>query len=132
MPSRALCCPDADSHGRSPHRSFLPSLVSGLSWSSDSNPNLAHTEPGLRVFRIGALGGIIIMGRRTLRKRDRGVAISIMIIAACFFTCAVTSMARAAELVPSAELLAAARKEGKVVLYTANFLDTEQAVSKRF
>jgi iron(III) transport system substrate-binding protein len=72
------------------------------------------------------------MGRCTLRKRHRGVAISAMIVAACFFTCTVISMARAAELVPSAELLAAARKEGKVVLYTANFLDTEQAVSKRF
>ena len=33
---------------------------------------------------------------------------------------------------PSAELLAAARQEGKIVLYTANFLDTEQAVVKRF
>src|SRR5437764_7604110 len=33
---------------------------------------------------------------------------------------------------PSDELLAAAKKEGKVVLYTANFLDTEQAVSNRF
>jgi len=32
----------------------------------------------------------------------------------------------------NADLLAAARKEGKVVLYTANFLDTEQTVSKRF
>ena len=44
------------------------------------------------------------------------------------------SAAHAAEpdFVPSAELLAAARKEGKVVLYTANFLDTEQAVVKRF
>ena len=32
------------------------------------------------------------------------------------------------DFVPSADLLAAARKEGKIVLYTANFLDTEQAV----
>ena len=31
-----------------------------------------------------------------------------------------------------ADLLAAARAEGKIVLYTANFLDTEQAVAKRF
>ena len=40
------------------------------------------------------------------------------------------SAAHAAEpdFVPSAELLAAARKEGKIVLYTANFLETEQAV----
>jgi iron(III) transport system substrate-binding protein len=42
--------------------------------------------------------------------------------------------AHAAEpaFVPSPDLLAAAKKEGKVVLYTANFLDTEQAVLKRF
>ena len=44
------------------------------------------------------------------------------------------SAAHAAEpdFVPPAELLAAAKKEGKLVLYTANFLDTEQAVVKRF
>ena len=36
------------------------------------------------------------------------------------------------DFVPSADLLAAAKKEGKIVLYTANFLDTEQAVAKRF
>src|SRR4029077_12391706 len=36
------------------------------------------------------------------------------------------------DFVPPAELLAAARREGKIVLYTANFLDTEQAVVKRF
>src|SRR3954463_12545395 len=42
--------------------------------------------------------------------------------------------AQAAEpaFVPSDETLAAARKEGKIILYTANFLDTEQAVVKRF
>jgi iron(III) transport system substrate-binding protein len=52
-------------------------------------------------------------------------------VCAAFF---LASAAYAAEpdFVPSAGLLAAARKEGKVVLYTANFLDTEQAVSKRF
>ena len=52
-------------------------------------------------------------------------------VCAAFF---LASAAHAAEpdFVPSAELLAAARKEGKVVLYTANFLDTEQAVVKRF
>lgn len=46
----------------------------------------------------------------------------------------VTKIARAAEpqYVPPPDLLAAAKKEGKVVLYTANFLDTEQAVLKRF
>ena len=44
------------------------------------------------------------------------------------------SAAHAAEpdFVPPSELLAAAKKEGKIVLYTANFLDTEQAVVKRF
>lgn len=56
----------------------------------------------------------------------RGAAAS----AAFFLACA----AHAAEpdYEPSAELLAAARKEGKIVLYAANFLDTEQAVAKRF
>jgi iron(III) transport system substrate-binding protein len=51
-------------------------------------------------------------------------------LSALFFACA----AHAAEpaFVPPADLLAAARKEGKIVLYTANFLDTEQAVAKRF
>jgi len=60
------------------------------------------------------------------RSCGRGVAAS----AAVVFACA----AHACEpgFVPSAELLAAARKEGRVVLYTANFLDTEQAVVKRF
>ena len=55
---------------------------------------------------------------------------SATVCAAFLFACA----AHAAEpdFVPSADLLAAARKEGKLVLYTANFLDTEQAVSKRF
>jgi iron(III) transport system substrate-binding protein len=44
------------------------------------------------------------------------------------------SASRAAEpsYTPSAELLAAAKKEGRLVLYTANFLDTEQVVSQRF
>jgi iron(III) transport system substrate-binding protein len=36
------------------------------------------------------------------------------------------------QFVPPADLLAAAKAEGKIVLYTANFLDTEQAVAKRF
>ena len=39
---------------------------------------------------------------------------------------------QAAEFTPSADLLTAAAKEGKLVLYTANFLDTEQVVVKRF
>jgi iron(III) transport system substrate-binding protein len=33
---------------------------------------------------------------------------------------------------PSAELLAAAKAEGKVVFYTANFLEVEQTIAKRF
>ena len=63
---------------------------------------------------------------RSLVLRGRGAAI----FGAFFFTCA----AHAAEppFVPSADLLAEARKEGKLVLYTANFLDTEQVVAKRF
>jgi iron(III) transport system substrate-binding protein len=36
------------------------------------------------------------------------------------------------DFVPSPDLLAAAKKEGKIVLYTANFFDTEQAVAARF
>ena len=61
-----------------------------------------------------------------LQWRRRGVAVS----AAFFLACA----AHAAEpdFAPSVDLLAAAKKEGKIVLYTANFLDTEQAVAKRF
>ena len=61
-----------------------------------------------------------------LRRRRGGATIA----AAFLFACA----AHAAEpdFVPSADLLVAAKKEGKVVLYTANFLDTEQAVVKRF
>jgi iron(III) transport system substrate-binding protein len=50
--------------------------------------------------------------------------------AALVFACA--AHASEPDFVPSAELLAAAKKEGKIVLYTANFLETEQAVSKRF
>jgi len=53
--------------------------------------------------------------------------------AACAaFLLACPAQAAEPDFVPSADLLAAARKEGKVVLYTANFLDTEQAVVKRF
>ena len=52
------------------------------------------------------------------------------ICAAFLFAC--TAHAAEPDFVPSADLLAAAKKEGKLVLYTANFLDTEQAVSKRF
>jgi iron(III) transport system substrate-binding protein len=61
--------------------------------------------------------------RSLIRKCRRGAA-------ALLLACA----AHAAEpdFVPSAELLTAATKEGKIVLYTANFLDTEQAVFKRF
>ena len=51
-------------------------------------------------------------------------------VAAVLFAC--TAHAAEPDFVPSADLLAAARKEGKIVLYTANFLDTEQAVAKRF
>jgi iron(III) transport system substrate-binding protein len=58
------------------------------------------------------------------------IARNVAIPTAFFLACA----ARAAEppFVPSADLLAAARKEGRLVLYTANFLDTEQVVAKRF
>jgi iron(III) transport system substrate-binding protein len=62
---------------------------------------------------------------RTLIHRT-GVAACASILLACL------AHAAEPEFVPSAELLTAAKKEGKVVLYTANFLDTEQAVFKRF
>jgi iron(III) transport system substrate-binding protein len=72
-----------------------------------------------------------IMRRCAPRRRHLGIAISAAILA--FFTCEAACAAQAAEgFAPSPDLLAAARKEGKVVLYTANFLDTEQTVSKRF
>jgi len=63
---------------------------------------------------------------RVLIRRGRGATVC----AAVVFVCA----AHAAEppFVPSSDLLAAARREGKLVLYTANFLDTEQVVAKRF
>ncbi|MEA2878887.1 MAG: iron(III) transport system substrate-binding protein [Hyphomicrobiales bacterium] len=61
-----------------------------------------------------------------LRCCRRAPAVSV----ALFFACA--AYAAEPDFVPSADLLAAAKKEGKIVLYTANFLDTEQAVVKRF
>jgi len=62
----------------------------------------------------------------SIQQWRQGIVICAALVAAC--------AARAAEpdYVPSAELLSAAKKEGKIVLYTANFLDTEQAVVKRF
>jgi len=64
--------------------------------------------------------------RSFVRPRRFAAVVSATILLAC--------AAHAAEpnYVPSDELLAAAKKEGKIVLYTANFLDTEQAVVKRF
>ena len=61
-----------------------------------------------------------------LQTRRSGSAVCAALLFAC--------VAHAAEpdFVPSADLLAAAQKDGKIVLYTANFLDTEQAVAKRF
>jgi len=55
-------------------------------------------------------------------------------VAAVAAAVVVVGVAHAAEpdFVPAADLLAAATKEGKLVLYTANFLETEQAVVKRF
>src|SRR5215218_9672629 len=61
-----------------------------------------------------------------LRWCRRGHAAAIALLFAC------AAHAAEPDFVPSAELLAAAKKEGKIVLYTANFLDTEQAVVKRF
>ena len=63
---------------------------------------------------------------RALIRRGR----SAVVAAAFLFACA----AQAAEpaFVPSADLVAAARNEGKLVLYSANFHETEQVVAKRF
>ena len=55
-----------------------------------------------------------------------GAAMSAAFLLAC------AAHAAEPDFVPPAELLAAAKAEGKIVLYTANFLDTEQAVVKRF
>src|SRR5947208_9548620 len=55
-----------------------------------------------------------------------GAAMSAAFLLAC------AAHAAEPDFMPSAELLAAAKAEGKIVLYTANFLDTEQAVVKRF
>jgi iron(III) transport system substrate-binding protein len=52
--------------------------------------------------------------------------------AAIALLCAWAANAAEVDFVPSAELLTAAKKDGKIVLSTANFLDTEQAVVKRF
>ncbi len=62
-----------------------------------------------------------------MRRRFRAA-----IRAAAFLASAAAAHAAEPAFVPSADLLAAAKKEGKLVLYTANFLDTEQAVAKRF
>jgi iron(III) transport system substrate-binding protein len=68
-------------------------------------------------------------------REPRGTAVSAAVFLICgSFICSPACIAQAAEpaFAPPADLLAAATREGKVVLYTANFLDTEQIVSKRF
>lgn len=64
-----------------------------------------------------------------LLHRLAGVAVTLLAVALLTPT-----GARAAEppYTPAPELLAAAQKEGKVVLYCANFLEVEQIISKRF
>src|SRR5256885_3726834 len=81
-------------------------------------------RPRISFLKAFTRGGTASMS--TFIRRRGAAALS----AAFLITCA----AHAAEpsFVPSADLLAAARKEGRIVLYTANFLDTEQAVVKRF
>jgi iron(III) transport system substrate-binding protein len=86
---------------------------------------LLHQVRGLAVWASVPRGRTSIMFTLVLR-----CCRAIAAIAAFLHACA----GHAAEptFVPSADLLAEAKKEGKVVLYTANFLDTEQAVAKRF
>jgi iron(III) transport system substrate-binding protein len=64
------------------------------------------------------------------RLKRRGFIVLLAGATVAFFAGAAQTAEPA--FVPSAELLAAAKKEGKIVLYSANFLDTEQAVAKRF
>jgi iron(III) transport system substrate-binding protein len=61
-----------------------------------------------------------------LQLRRGSAAVSAAFLLAC------AAHAAEPDFVPLADLLAAARKEGKIVLYTANFIETEQAVAKRF
>jgi iron(III) transport system substrate-binding protein len=65
---------------------------------------------------------------RTLLPQLRRLAV----VLSALLLFAASAQAAEPDFVPSAELLAAAKREGKIVLYTANFLDTEQAVAKRF
>src|SRR5437763_3457453 len=64
--------------------------------------------------------------RTSVQQWRRGSAVCAAFLLVC------TAHAAEPDFIPSADLLAAAKKEGKIVLYTANFLDTEQAVAKRF
>ena len=54
------------------------------------------------------------------------------IVAAAASLWAFAAHAAESNFMPPGDLLSTAKKEGKIVLYTANFLDTEQAVAKRF
>src|ERR1041384_7861559 len=60
------------------------------------------------------------------------ISIPRLLAALCILLLACAAHASETAFVPAQDLLAAAKKEGKIVLYTANFLDTEQAVVKRF
>ena len=50
----------------------------------------------------------------------------------CCFACTGPAAAADGAFAPSPDLVAAAKKEGRLVLYTANFLETEQDIAKRF
>src|ERR1041384_4224466 len=60
------------------------------------------------------------------------ISIPRLLAALCILLLACAAHASETAFVPAQDLLAAAKKEGKIVLYTANFLDTEQAVFRRF
>ena len=64
---------------------------------------------------------------RTLLPQLRRLAV----VLSALLLFAAAAQAAEPDFVPSAELLAAAKREGKIVLYTANFLDTEQAADVR-
>jgi iron(III) transport system substrate-binding protein len=69
---------------------------------------------------------------RILQGRGMAATLAAAGLAAVLALAAAPATAAEDIYTPAPEILAAAKKEGKVVLYTANFLTTEQTVIKRF